>query len=245
MSQQFITGMPVYSATGKKVGTVSERGVQGGYLVVQKGGIFHQTLYVPLNAIRRGDEQGVYLRLYTPYVKQPDEKALSETLPAASSGDAHTLAKSGDTMDWIPIAPGAEEHDDLRVPLREEELVVEKKRREMGRIRVHKYVVEEPQSITLPITHEECRVERVPVKGRVDPGPNVFTETHIEMPLMGEDVVVDKRAQVVEEIHLYKSLITEERAINDVVRKERLHIDDVDDVQDVPTQQMEQPEHPS
>lgn len=251
MSQQFITGMPVYSATGTKVGTVSERGVHGSYLVVRKGRFFHQTLYVPLSAIRRSDDQGVYLRLYNPYVKQPDEKALSDALPAASSRNEDTLVEYGETMDWIPTAPGADKHDNLRAPFREEELIVEKKRREIGRVRVHKYIVEEPQTITLPITHEEFRVERVPVKGSVDPGPSAFIEKHIEMPLMGEDVVVDKRAQVVEEVQLYKSLITDERAIDNVARKERLHTDgiddkdDVDDAGDAPTQQMDRPERPS
>lgn len=236
MSQQFVAGTPVYNATGNRIGTVSDQGVQGGYLVMQKGRIFHQTVYIPLDAIRRTDEQGIYLRLYKPYVKQPDD---DDGFPAPSFNDENTLTGATDTMNWPPSAPIAEEHDDLRVPLREEQLIVEKQRREMGRVHVHKYIVEEPQTFTLPVTHEEFRVERVTITGHVDPGPNVFTEKHIEMPLMGEDVIIDKRTQVVEEVHLYKSLITEDHAVNEVVRKERLHIDGIDD----PTEQMPSPNH--
>ncbi|MGZ3584026.1 MAG: DUF2382 domain-containing protein [Ktedonobacterales bacterium] len=239
MSQQYEAGTPVYDATGKRIGTVSDRGVQGGYLVVQKGRIFHHTVYVPLNAIRRTDYRGIYLRLYKPYVKQPDDDVQRDRSPFAPFDDADSLATTTNTLSWLPLTPDAEQNHDLTVPLREEQLTVEKQQREVGRVRVHKYIVEEPQTLTVAVTHEELRVERVPVQGHVAPGPNTFTEKVIEMPLMAEDVVVDKRAQVVEEVHLFKSQITEDRAVNEVIRKERLQIDGMDD----PTQQVYPSDH--
>lgn len=229
MSQQFVAGTRVYNATGNRIGTVSEHGVQGNYLVVQKGRFFHQTVYVPLDAIRRTDERGIYLRLYKPYVLEPDEEPESNEYPYPLFNDDSTLVAATDAVNRPPVAPVAEEHDDIRVPLREEQLIVEKQRREMGRVRFHKYVVEEPQTITLAVTHEEFRVERVPVTGHIDPGPNVFTEKHLEMSLMGEDVIVDKRTQIVEEVHLYKSQVTEDRTVNEVIRKEHLRIDGTDE----------------
>ncbi|HEX8034973.1 MAG TPA: DUF2382 domain-containing protein [Ktedonobacterales bacterium] len=239
MSQQYDAGTPVYDATGKRIGTVSDDGVQGGYLVVRKGRIFHHTVYVPLNAIRRTDHRGIHLRLYKPYVKQPSEDVQRDRSPFAPFNDEDSVAATTNTLNWLPLTPDAEQHDDLTVPLREEQLTVEKQQREMGRVRVHKYIVEEPQTLTVAVTHEELRVERVSVQGRVAPGTNTFTEKFIEMPLMGEDLVVDKRVQVVEEVHLYKSQITEDRAVSEAIRKERLHVDGMDD----PTQQIYPSDH--
>lgn len=229
MSQLFAAGTPVYNATGNKIGAVSAPGVKGNYLLVQKGRIFHKTVYVPLDAIRRSDGRGIYLRLYKPYVEEPDEDQQDDEFPFPLFDDDDVLTAATGTLKSPSGAPVVEEHTDLRVPLREERVIVEKQPREKGRVRIHKYVVEEPQTLTVAVTHEEYRVTRVPVTGHIDPGPNVFTETHVEMSLMGEDVIVDKRTQIVEEVHLYKSQVTEEHAVNEVVHKERLHTDGADD----------------
>lgn len=63
-SQPFFAGMPVFDAGGEKVGTVSEYNPQGGYLLVQKGWLFHRDVYVPVNAIGSQDTNGVYLNRY-------------------------------------------------------------------------------------------------------------------------------------------------------------------------------------
>ncbi len=225
MSQQFAAGTPVYNATGNRIGTVSAPGVQGNYLLVQRGRIFHKTVYVPLDAIRRSDGRGIYLRLYKPYVNEPYEDQQDNEDPFPLYDDDDMLVAATGAVKWPSSTPLVEERGDLRVPLREERLIVEKRQREKGRVHVHKYVVEEPQTMTVAVIHEELRVTRVPVKGHIDPGPNIFTETHVEMSLMGEDVVVGKRTQIVEEVHLYKSPVTEEHAVNEAVYKERLHID--------------------
>lgn len=239
MSQQYVAGTPVYNATGNRIGTVSDRGVQGGYLLVRKGHIFRQTVYVPLEAIRRTDYRGIYVRLYKPYVKQPDEESQSKGFPFTSFDDENLLDASANTMIWPPADSVPGDHDDLRVPLRQEQLVIEKQRREMSRVRVHKYVTEEPQTVTLSVTHEEVSVKHVHMKGRIEPSPNAFTERDIEMPLMGEEIVVNKRALVVEEVHLHKSQITADHAVNEVIRKEHLYVNGMDD----PTQQMPPPDY--
>src|SRR5579859_4432166 len=62
-SQQFIEGTPVFDAGGERVGAVSQYNPQGGYLLVQKGWLFHRDVYVPLGAIANQDANGVYLNL--------------------------------------------------------------------------------------------------------------------------------------------------------------------------------------
>src|SRR5438309_4837798 len=62
--QRFTEGMPVYDAAGERLGALHEYYVPGGYLVVQKGFLFHKDLYIPVNAVGRSDADGIYLQLY-------------------------------------------------------------------------------------------------------------------------------------------------------------------------------------
>ena len=57
-----VEGAEVFDVNGEKVGTVSEHGVQDSCLVVHHG-LFRQDVYVPLETIGEGDEQGVYLKV--------------------------------------------------------------------------------------------------------------------------------------------------------------------------------------
>jgi uncharacterized protein (TIGR02271 family) len=107
----------------------------------------------------------------------------------------------------------------------EEELVVGRREQEIGRVHLHKDVVEEPQTITAPVTHEEVTLERVPVQGEYTPSPDAFTEKDIDVPVMGEELVTDKRAKVTEEVRLRKQPVTEEQQVSDTVRKERVRVE--------------------
>lgn len=286
--EQFRTGTAVYDATGAKLGVLSQPAVRNGQLIVQRGWLLHKEQEIPLSAIRRTDANGIYLRLYKPYLEPSGGKgaprsparAVDSAVPDyyASSMD-DTVA---DQMDWLPTQQGAampkadarpkspsmrvtdvlappvtttpaptpqptpaltaaeDVSDDLRVPLREEHLVVAKQQRERGRVHVHKYVVEEPQTVSIDLTHEEAYVSRVPVRGQVTPAPNSFTEQHVEMALMGEEMLVDKQAYVVEEVRLFRESVTESHTITDMVRRERLHIDGAD----MPTQPLSDLQHP-
>ncbi|HKT38349.1 MAG TPA: YsnF/AvaK domain-containing protein [Ktedonobacterales bacterium] len=74
----------------------------------------------------------------------------------------------------------------------------------------------EQQQDSVPLTHEEVRVEWVAVsddEGAHPPGPDLFAIKDIEIPLMGERVVIQKRARVVEEVRLHKYLVTERQPV--------------------------------
>jgi len=119
---------------------------------------------------------------------------------------------------------------DIRVPVREEELVAGTEREEQGRVRVHKDVVTEEQTINVPLQRERVTVEHRAFSGdNVDSG-DLFEKADIDVPVMGEKAVVGKRVRGVEEVSVHKDVVTDEDNVSDTVRKERVAIDGVDDV---------------
>lgn len=119
---------------------------------------------------------------------------------------------------------------DVRVPVREEELEVGKRRVEEGRVHIHKDVVEEPETVNVELQREQVRVERVPFSGdRTGTGGDAFTERDIDVPVMGEEAVIEKRVQGVEEVRIHKDVRSESERVTDTVRKERVTVDGADD----------------
>jgi uncharacterized protein (TIGR02271 family) len=215
MNTQFMEGTPVLDVAGEKIGTVSEYGVQDGFLVIHRG-LLNRDAYVPLEVIQITDPSRVYLSI-------TKDAALNQDWQAASMHSDMTAASTGS------VAAGP---DTLEVPVHEEELVVDRREQEIGRVHLHKDVVEERQTITAPVTHEEVTVERVPGQGEYTPGPDAFIEKDIDVPLMGEELVTDKRARVTEEVRLQKQPVTEEQRVSDTVRKERVWIEGAEEAAD-------------
>jgi len=155
-----------------------------------------------------------------------------------------TMATSTATATAMGAAPGAMStadttmtggDKDVRVPVVEEELVAGKRAVEAGRVHLRKDVVEEQQSVSVPVTREEVHVERVPVSGDSSvTATDAFQERDIDVPVMGEEVVVDKRAHVVEEVRLHKDVVQDSKEVSDTVRKERVYVDG-DDTENVDT----------
>ena len=107
----------------------------------------------------------------------------------------------------------------------EEELRVGKATHETGRARLRKYVVSEQVETTVPVTHEEVRVEREPITdgnvGDALDGPAISEEEH-EVVLHEEQPVVEKRVVPKERVRLDKDTIAEERTVSEEVRKEQI-----------------------
>ncbi len=110
----------------------------------------------------------------------------------------------------------------------EEQLRVDKERREAGRARLRKYIVTEQQTVTVPVTREEVRVEREPItEANIDKatsGPDLSEEEH-EVVLHEERVVVDKEAVPVERVRLGTETVTEQQQVSEEVRKERIEVE--------------------
>jgi uncharacterized protein (TIGR02271 family) len=119
--------------------------------------------------------------------------------------------------------------DEIRVPVREERLEVEKRQGEMGSVDIHKSVETEQVNVPVELRHEEVTVDRVDVKDRpVAAGEvaNAFEEGTIRVPVRGEEAVVEKEAVVTGEVVIDREVKTERQTISDTVRTERVDVDE-------------------
>ncbi|MFK0042223.1 DUF2382 domain-containing protein [Paenarthrobacter sp. NPDC090517] len=111
----------------------------------------------------------------------------------------------------------------------EEQLNVGTRREETGKARLRKYITTENVTTTVPVQREEIRVEREPITdaniGQAMDGPEISEEEH-EVVLHEERPVVEKETVPVERVRLDKQTVTEERAVNEEVRKENIEVDD-------------------
>lgn len=110
----------------------------------------------------------------------------------------------------------------------EEELRVGTAARERGRVRLRKHVVTEQVTTTVPVQREEVRLEREPITdanlGAATDGPAISEEEH-EVVLHEEEPVIEKRVVPKERVRLGKETVTDEREVNEEVRKERIDAD--------------------
>jgi uncharacterized protein (TIGR02271 family) len=110
----------------------------------------------------------------------------------------------------------------------EEHLQVGTQRVEAGRARLRKYVVTENVTQTVPVSHEEVRVEREPITdanvGNAYDGPAISEEEH-EVVLHAERPVVSKEATPVERVRLDTQTVTEQQQVTEQVRKEQIEVD--------------------
>jgi uncharacterized protein (TIGR02271 family) len=127
--------------------------------------------------------------------------------------------------DPVPDVPGREE-DDVRVQRSEEELRVETREREAGEMRVRKRVRTERERLTVPKKHVEVSVERVPVEGEEAATAPQIGEEEIVVPVVEEEIVVEKRPVVKEEIRIRKQVVEDVEVVEEDVRREEVEIVD-------------------
>ena len=120
----------------------------------------------------------------------------------------------------------------------EEQLHVGTEKVEAGRARLHKYVVTEQQTVTVPVSHEEVRLVSEPITaenaGDAFDGPSISEEEH-EVVLTEERVVVNKEAVPVERVRLDPETVTEQQSVTEDVRKERIELEDPTSTTDTTT----------
>ena len=107
----------------------------------------------------------------------------------------------------------------------EEELRVGTRQREAGRARLRKYVVTEMVTKTVPVSHEEVRIEREPItdanRDQATSGADISEEEH-EVVLHEDEPVVEKDVVAKERVRLGTETVTEDREVSEEVRKEQI-----------------------
>ncbi len=106
-----------------------------------------------------------------------------------------------------------------------------------GKVRLRKVVVTEPVETTVPLRHEEIRVERVPVDARPAPG-HQFAEEASEVTLHEERPLISKETVAVETVRLSPETRTDQRRVTDQVRRERIEVEDQRPADDTRRRQM-------
>ena len=221
---QDLRGADVYGADGDKVGTVSA--VYPGYIVVEKGLFFPTDYYIPMSAIASYDTDRVYLNV-------SKDAALGhgwDTRPVdLETATVRTTTATTDTFTGSDrfAAERIESDEEIRVPVMEEELTATVREREAGAVRIEKDVITEEQTLDVPVTEERVRVERRVVDRPVSAADaDAFEETVIEVPLRSEEVDIQKRARVAEEVVISKEATQRTERVADTVRREEVIVDE-------------------
>lgn len=105
----------------------------------------------------------------------------------------------------------------------EEQLHVGTEEYESGRARLHKYVVTEEVTRSVPVSHEEVRVVREPLRpDERTTGTRDIGEQDVEVTLHAERATVRKEAVPVERVRLETNRVTEQKEVSAEVRKEKI-----------------------
>jgi uncharacterized protein (TIGR02271 family) len=236
-------GMDVKASDGGKVGKVQD--VQGNYVVVSKGFFFPHDYYIPFSAINTADEDNVYLNVTkdealnqgwdavpdttttSTYDSQPVVDRAVET-DSLGYGGQGTYSNTGGNAPFEHDADTGhiEDSDRIDVALTEEELTARTRGVERGEVRIDKTVVSEEQSMDVPVTEERVNVSRRVVDREVRAGDTAFEEGTIEVPVYGEEVELDKRTRVREELEITKDQVQNTERVSGTVRHEEARITD-------------------
>ena len=110
----------------------------------------------------------------------------------------------------------------------EEQLNVSKDRVETGEVRLRKYVVNETETVEVPVEREEVRVVREPITDadRANYDGNIG-EQEASVTLSEDRVNVSKESVPVEKVSLEKDTVRDTETVSEDVRKERFETDGV------------------
>ncbi|WCZ35336.1 MULTISPECIES: PRC and DUF2382 domain-containing protein [Corynebacterium] len=110
----------------------------------------------------------------------------------------------------------------------EEQLNVSKDRVETGEVRLRKYVVNETETVEVPVEREEVRVVREPITDadRANYDGNI-SEQEASVTLSEDRVNVSKESVPVEKVSLEKDTVRDTETVSEEVRKERFETDGV------------------
>lgn len=114
----------------------------------------------------------------------------------------------------------------ITIPVIQEEIVIDKEIVETGKVKISKKISEHQQFVDVPIFHEEVSVERVAINKFVDSPPEITNngDTMI-IPVIQEQIVIQKRLVLVEELHVRRKLVETKHKEEVTIRKEDVDIE--------------------
>ncbi|SEB06763.1 MULTISPECIES: PRC and DUF2382 domain-containing protein [unclassified Mycobacterium] len=109
----------------------------------------------------------------------------------------------------------------------EERLDVGTERTASGTARLNKHVVTEQQTVQVPVTHEEVRVERAAITDPAQARDTGLADDQREVTLHEDKVVVSKESVPVERVRLAVDEVTENKQVTENVRREEINAEGV------------------
>jgi len=216
MLNQIREGATVYAADGDKLGKVIA--VRADHIVVEKGFFFPTDYYIPTSAIASAAGDDVYLTV------TKDHALTSRWNEVPADADWGTTATPADYAERFDVDTA--QSDTLRVPVHEEELTATTRPVARGQVRIEKDVVAEERTLDVPVTEERVTVTRRTVDRAGVAEADAFTEGTIEVPVRGEEVDVQKRVRVAEEVEIGKQAVQRTETVGGTVRREEVHVED-------------------
>lgn len=109
--------------------------------------------------------------------------------------------------------------------LHEEQLQANKQRVQTGEVTLRKDVITETKTLDVPVTREEVYIERRPVQAGEIAAGEIGAGQEIRVPVMAEQVTVEKNSVVTEEVGIGKREVQETQHVSDTVRREEARIE--------------------
>jgi uncharacterized protein (TIGR02271 family) len=152
------------------------------------------------------------------------------TIPSEPSEARRVRGREHDRED-LPESGLLEDEDEVRVRRSEEELTVGTRERETGAVRVRKRVRTDRERIRVSKKRVDVTVERVPVQREIasteeEVARPEIGEEEIVIPVVEEEVVVEKRPVIKEEIRIRKEVVEDTEVVEEDVRREEIEVDD-------------------
>ena len=120
-----------------------------------------------------------------------------------------------------------EQPDEQTLELREEELVVQRKMREIGEAHIRTRIEEVPARLEVEATAEEVEVEHVPVGQVVSERVEPYQDGDVLIvPIYEEQLVVTKRLLLREQLRIRRVATTQRQLFEDTLKKERVEVED-------------------
>lgn len=226
-----IAGKTMVGSDGQKIGKIvdvyeSTAAEAGTFVTVSTGLFGGRASFVPLEDASTDGEQVVV----------PYDKELVKGAPRVDNDEELTSQEEERLYRHYSMVSGdATEHDtghdssgpttDSTMTRSEERLRVGTETVEAGRARLRKRIVTETETRTVPVSHEELRVERERiVEGRAVPGTQIG-EQEAELVLSKEVPVVRKETVAVERVRLGTESVTGHETVSEQVRKENVELE--------------------
>ncbi|AKT50711.1 DUF2382 domain-containing protein [Arsenicicoccus sp. oral taxon 190] len=156
-----------------------------------------------------------------------DADAMGRGGDHGADGDADAMGRGGDhgADGDADARRGVAGRGDGTMTRSEEELRVGTREREAGTVRLRKHVRTERETVDVPVTHEEVRVERTPIRDGQAGNARIGDGETAEVRLREEEVVVDKDVVAKEQVSLGKERVTENQRVTEDVRKEEIEVE--------------------